>query len=128
MRFAKSWRPVSLLAAAVVCILALGACSAGSLGSSDEGGGTTIKVLVDNSEGSLKPTQAVAEAFHAKNPDISVEVETRPQGAEGDNVVKTRLSTGEMTDVFFYNSGSLFQALNPQRPDPADRDPGQPVR
>jgi raffinose/stachyose/melibiose transport system substrate-binding protein len=116
MRFAKRWRPVSLLAATVACILALGACSAGSLGSSDdEGGGTTIRVLVDNSEGNLKPTQAVAEAFHAKNPDINVEVETRPQGAEGDNVVKTRLSTGEMTEVFFYNSGSLFQALNPQQ-------------
>ena len=116
MRFAKRWRPVSLLAATVVCILALGACSAGDLGSSDdEGGGTTIRVLVDNSEGSLKPTQAVAEAFHAKNPDINVDVETRPQGAEGDNVVKTRLSTGEMTEVFFYNSGSLFQALNPQQ-------------
>jgi raffinose/stachyose/melibiose transport system substrate-binding protein len=116
MRFAKTWRPVSLLAAAVACILALAACSAGSLGSSDKGGGgTTLKVLVDNSEGSLKPTQAVAEAFHAKNPDITVQVETRPQGAEGDNVVKTRLSTGEMTDLFFYNSGSLFQALNPQK-------------
>src|SRR5215207_9698985 len=116
MRFAKRWRPVSLVAATVACILALGACSAGSLGSSDdEGGGTTVRVLVDNSEGNLKPTQAVAEAFHAKNPDINVEVETRPQGAEGDNVVKTRLSTGEMTEVFFYNSGSLFQALNPQQ-------------
>jgi raffinose/stachyose/melibiose transport system substrate-binding protein len=115
MRRAKSWRPIPLLAAAVACVLVLGACSAGSLGSSDEGGGNTIRVLVDNSEGSLKPTQAVAEAFHAKNPDITVDVETRPQGAEGDNVVKTRLSTGEMTEVFFYNSGSLFQALNPQQ-------------
>ena len=36
MRFAKRWRPVTLLAATVACILALGACSAGSLGSSDE--------------------------------------------------------------------------------------------
>jgi len=42
-------------------------------------------------------------------------VQTRPGGSEGDNIVKTRLSTGEMTDVFLYNSGSLFQALNPQQ-------------
>jgi hypothetical protein len=68
MRFAKFWRPVPLLAATVVCILALGACSAGSLGSSDEGGGTTLTFLVDNAEGSLKPAQGLAEAFHAKNP------------------------------------------------------------
>jgi ABC-type glycerol-3-phosphate transport system substrate-binding protein len=84
MRFAKRWRPLSLLAAAVVCILALGACSAGSLGSSDKGGGTTLNFLVDNSEGSTKPAQGLAEAFHAKNPDITVQVQTRPGGAEGD--------------------------------------------
>jgi raffinose/stachyose/melibiose transport system substrate-binding protein len=115
MRFAKRWRPVTLLAAAVACVLALGACSAGSLGSSDEGGATTLSFLVDNSDASLKASEAVATAFTAKNPDIKVEVQTRPGGSEGDNIVKTRLSTGEMTDVFLYNSGSLFQALNPQQ-------------
>jgi raffinose/stachyose/melibiose transport system substrate-binding protein len=115
MRRAKSWRPIPLLAAAVACILVLGACSAGSLGSSDKGGGTTLNFLVDNSEGSTKPAQGLAAAFHAKNPDITVQVQTRPGGSEGDNIVKTRLSTGEMTDVFLYNSGSLFQALNPQK-------------
>jgi raffinose/stachyose/melibiose transport system substrate-binding protein len=115
MRFAKRWRPVSLLAATLACILALGACSAGSLGSSDEGGGTTLTFLVDNADASLKPAEGLAEAFHAKNPDITVQVQTRPGGSEGDNIVKTRLSTGEMTDVFLYNSGSLFQALNPKQ-------------
>jgi raffinose/stachyose/melibiose transport system substrate-binding protein len=115
MRFATSWRPVSIFAATLSCILALGACSAGSLGSSDEGGGTTLSFLVDNADASVKPAQALAEAFHAKNPDITVQVQTRPGGSEGDNIVKTRLSTGEMTDVFLYNSGSLFQALNPQQ-------------
>jgi raffinose/stachyose/melibiose transport system substrate-binding protein len=115
MRVAKSWRPVSLLAATVACILALGACSAGSLGSSDEGGGTTLSFLVDNDQGSTKIAEGLAAAFKAKNPDITVQVQTRPGGSEGDNIVKTRLSTGEMTDVFLYNSGSLFQALNPQQ-------------
>jgi raffinose/stachyose/melibiose transport system substrate-binding protein len=73
-----------------------------------QGGGTTLSFLVDNAPGSLKPAEGLATAFHAKNPDITVQVQTRPGGAEGDNVVKTRLSTGEMTDVFLYNSGSLF--------------------
>jgi raffinose/stachyose/melibiose transport system substrate-binding protein len=115
MRFAKSRRPVSLFAATVACILALGACSSGSLGSSDEGGGTTISFLVDNNESSLKTSESLVAEFQAKNPDIKVNLETRPQGSEGDNVVKTRLSTGEMNDLFLYNSGSLFQALNPQQ-------------
>jgi raffinose/stachyose/melibiose transport system substrate-binding protein len=116
MRFAKSWRPVSLLAATAACVLALSACSAGSLGSSDdEGGATTISFLVDNADASVKPAESLAAAFHAKNPNITVKVEQRPGGSDGDNVVKTRLSTGDMTDVFLYNSGSLFQALNPQQ-------------
>jgi raffinose/stachyose/melibiose transport system substrate-binding protein len=115
MRFAKFRRPVPLLAATVTCILALGACSAGSLGSSDEGGGTTISFLVDNNDSSLKTAESLVAEFQATNPDIKVNLETRPQGSEGDNVVKTRLSTGEMNDLFLYNSGSLFQALNPQQ-------------
>ena len=115
MRFANRWRPVPLLAAMVACILALSACSAGSLGSSDEGGGTTLSFLVDNDQSSLKIAEGLGAAFEAKNPDINVEVQTRPGGSEGDNIVKTRLSTGEMTDVFLYNSGSLFQAINPQQ-------------
>ena len=44
---------------------------------------------------------------------MTFEIETRLGGTDGDNIVKTRLSTGEMTDIFWYNSGSLLQALNP---------------
>lgn len=96
--------------------LALSACSAGSLGESDDGGGAvTLSFLVDNSDASLKPAERVAKDFTAKNPNITVKVETRPGGTEGDNIVKTRLATGDMTDVFLYNSGSLFQAIAPQQ-------------
>ena len=52
-------------------------------------------------------------AFTEANPNVTIEIETRPGGGEGDNIVKTRLATGEMTDIFWYNTGSLFQALNP---------------
>ncbi len=55
------------------------------------------------------------DAFEKANPGITVKVETRPGGGDGDNIVKTRLSTGDMTDVFMYNSGSLFQAINPKQ-------------
>ncbi len=106
-----------LLAAVAVGVLTLTACSAGDLGSSDEGaeGATTLTFLADNSEASRMMAEGLAKDFTAKNPSITVKVETRPQGAEGDNVVKTRLSTGNMPDVFMYNSGSLFQALKPEQ-------------
>jgi len=97
--------------------MALTACSAGSLGSSDDKGGGTVALsfLVDNSEDGVRIGEQLAKDFTAANPNITVKVETRPQGGEGDNLVKTRLSTGDMTDVFQYNSGSLFQALAPQK-------------
>lgn len=75
----------------------------------------TLTFLVDNAPATVKASEALAAAFHAKNPDITVEVEARAAGGEGDNIVKTRLATGEMTDVFMYNTGSLFHALNPQQ-------------
>jgi raffinose/stachyose/melibiose transport system substrate-binding protein len=56
----------------------------------------------------------MAAAFTKQNPNIKIDIETRPQGGEGDNLVKTRLATQEMADVFQYNSGSLFQALKPE--------------
>ncbi|WP_370674958.1 ABC transporter substrate-binding protein [Pleomorphomonas sp. PLEO] len=74
-----------------------------------------LNFLVDNAPATVKASEALAAAFHAKNPDITIEVESRAAGGEGDNIVKTRLATGEMTDVFMYNSGSLFHALNPQQ-------------
>lgn len=55
------------------------------------------------------------EAFQAANPGITVKTDTRPGGSEGDNLVKTRLATGDMADVFIYNNGSLLQAIKPEQ-------------
>jgi raffinose/stachyose/melibiose transport system substrate-binding protein len=91
------------------------ACSAGDLGSSDDKSGKAqITFLTNNDPANVKVAEAVIAAFEAKNSDIDVKLDTRPQGGEGDNLVKTRLATGDMADVFEYNSGSLFQAIAPQ--------------
>jgi raffinose/stachyose/melibiose transport system substrate-binding protein len=73
----------------------------------------TLTYLTDDSENSQARAKALIEAYTALHPNVTITVELRPQGSEGDNVVKTRLATGEMTDLFFYNSGSLLQALQP---------------
>ncbi|MDD9267286.1 ABC transporter substrate-binding protein [Paenibacillus sp. GCM10023248] len=83
-------------------------------GASKSGEKVTISLLIDNTQDSVNVAKGIVEAFEKKNPSIHVETETRPGGSEGDNLVKTRLATGDMTDVFFYNSGSLMQALNPE--------------
>ncbi|MEQ8600160.1 MAG: extracellular solute-binding protein [Devosia sp.] len=72
-----------------------------------------LSILVDNGPQSIATMEAWAEAYKAMNPDVTIDIEVRPGGGEGDNIVKTRLATGAMADVFSYNSGSLFQAINP---------------
>jgi raffinose/stachyose/melibiose transport system substrate-binding protein len=101
----------------VVGSLALAACSAGDQGQGGgEGGGeVAISFLVDISPQTLGAAEQLVKDFNAANSDITVTVTKRPVGADGDNQVKTRLSTGEMSDVFVYNSGSLFQALRPEK-------------
>lgn len=75
----------------------------------------TITMSTDNSQDAVNVANAYIAAFEKKYPGIKVELETRPGGTEGDNIVKTRLATGDMTDVFFYNAGSLMQALSPEK-------------
>ena len=73
----------------------------------------TLSFLIDDNQVTIDSAEALTAAFTAANPNVTFEIETRPGGGEGDNIVKTRLATGEMTDIFWYNTGSLFQALNP---------------
>jgi len=103
-----------LLAGAGIVALAvpLAACSGGG-GSSD--GKTEISFLTQNTGTNVDVANAFIDAFEKANPDITVKLETQPAGTEGDNLMKTKLATGEMEDVFGYNSGSLFQALNPDQ-------------
>jgi len=73
----------------------------------------TLTFLIDN-QAQLDGINAVADVIKEKY-NIATEIELRPSGSEGDNLVKTRLATGDMSDLCFYNSGSLFQALNPEQ-------------
>ncbi|MFI6424208.1 ABC transporter substrate-binding protein [Promicromonospora sp. NPDC050880] len=106
----RALRRRAAVAVAALPLAVLAGCS--SSGSGD-GGTTEITFLTTNDAPNPETADALVEAFEAEHPDVDVTVEIRPGGTEGDNLIKTRLSTGEMTDVFFYNSGSLLQALNP---------------
>ncbi|MDQ0645323.1 ABC transporter substrate-binding protein [Microbacterium murale] len=99
---------LAALSGAAVVAAAAG-CSAGTA----TDGKTTISYLVQTDKLTTETATAMIEAFEKANPDIAVELDTQPAGTEGDNLTKTKLSTGEMSDVFFYNTGSLLQALNP---------------
>lgn len=72
-----------------------------------------LTYLVDDTQNSIDTAEGLAAAYTALHPNVTIEVTTRPGGTEGDNLVKSLLATGDMADVFWYNSGSLLQALNP---------------
>ena len=105
---------VAGLSGAALLGAALVACGSSNGSSGGSSGSTTISLLAGgNDPAATKFANDLVKAFEKENPQITVKVETRPGGTDGDNLMKTRLSTGEMNDVFLYNSGSLFQALHP---------------
>jgi raffinose/stachyose/melibiose transport system substrate-binding protein len=93
-------------------------CSPGDIGGGGgdaSAGAVTITLLTSNTDTEVAAAKGVIEAFQAANPNITITHDTRPGGSEGDNLVKTKLATGEMSDVFVYNNGSLLQALKPEQ-------------
>lgn len=114
----KATKVVASFSGVALLGAALAACgsSNGSSGNSSGSTATTISLLAGgNDPAATKLANDLSAAFEKANPNITVKVETRPGGTDGDNLIKTRLATGEMNDVFFYNSGSLLQALHPDQ-------------
>lgn len=56
--------------------------------------------------------EAVAKKFEKKY-GVTVKFEIRPGGAEGENLIRTRLAAADMADLSYFNSGALFLTLNP---------------
>jgi len=96
-------RSLALLAAAAVLTLGLTAPVAAQ----------SLSLLIDN-QTNITGLKAVAESFTAKT-GIKITFDLRPGGPEGENLVKTRLATGDMDDLSYFNSGSLFLTLNPAK-------------
>jgi raffinose/stachyose/melibiose transport system substrate-binding protein len=94
----------------IILLAGTAGCALATAASAQE---VTLTMLIDSSIDTVAQTEALTEAYMEQNPDVEFEIEQRPGGSEGDNIVKTRLATGEMADIFQYNSGSLFQALRP---------------
>ena len=123
MRFSRTARRglATVAVASSVALVASG-CSAGSLGSSSDAGSgsagaaaVTITYLIPNDDATAAQTKAVIAAFQSANPGITINTDTRPGGTDGDNIIKTRLATGDMAEVFQYNNGSLLQAIKPEQ-------------
>ncbi|MDX6250034.1 MAG: raffinose/stachyose/melibiose transport system substrate-binding protein [Kribbellaceae bacterium] len=121
MRFSTTGqRGLALVALGAAGALLATGCSAGSLGSSEPASSgsapsTTITFNSGITDAEVASAKAVADAFMAANPTITVKLDNHPGGSEGDNLIKTRLATDDMSEVFSYNNGSLLQALKPEQ-------------
>lgn len=73
--------------------------------------GTELSVLLTNGH-TVAGFEAVAELAEEKL-GITINIELRPSGEDGGNVVRTRLVSGEMTDLCVYNAGALLTELEP---------------
>ncbi len=73
--------------------------------------GVTISILKDgdSADAGLEAVGALAK----EKLGLEVVLEYRVSGSDGDNLVKTRLASGDMADILLYNTGSLLAALNP---------------
>ena len=119
MQLSLKQRALAATATVAAMTLALTGCSGfggSSSGSGGSGSGSkvTISFLTQNDASTRTQSKALIAAFEKKYPDVTVKLETQPAGTQGDNLMKTKLSTKTMANVFHYNSGSLFQALNPK--------------
>ncbi|UOQ45794.1 extracellular solute-binding protein [Halobacillus salinarum] len=107
----KSKRFGLLISIFVICMILAGCGAEESGASSGSGGDDTLTMLV--SETADTPGfRAVVEKIEDEL-GIKTKVEKRPGGPEGENIVKTRLATGDMADLVLFNSGSLLMALDP---------------
>ncbi|MFP3089999.1 ABC transporter substrate-binding protein [Treponema sp. TIM-1] len=104
----------------VLLILAVGLAAyagGGSQGSSSGGtksaGKPVVKISLDKDNYSTS-LEAVLNVAAAKL-GFELQMEIGVGGSEGSNMFKTQLATGDVPDIFLYNTGSLFHVLNPEQ-------------
>ncbi len=73
----------------------------------------TITVLMDRDS----PKEGINAVIQGIEQDLGIltEIELIPGGSEGENIRKTRLATGDMADLCFFNTGALLPTLNPEQ-------------
>ncbi|HAH60534.1 MAG TPA: hypothetical protein DCL73_00385, partial [Treponema sp.] len=73
---------------------------------------TTLTMLISRDQ-PMSGIQAVCDSAE-KSLGIKVEMEVTSSGIDLDNMVKTRLASGDVPDLIVYNTGSLLAPLDPQ--------------
>ncbi len=96
--------------------VALAGCSAPA-GGGDDGDVELTWYMGAGVPDDIATAEQLAATFNETNDSgITVTVDpSGPSGIEIDGTIKTKLATDDMADLFWYNSGALMQALNPDQ-------------
>lgn len=70
----------------------------------------SISMVVAVTEGSTEGLEAVIANAEE---ELGISIDYEIPKTDADNIVKTRLASGDMADICVYNSGALLNALNP---------------
>ena len=106
----------------VMCVLVILLCcgvlvfAGGGKDQGQSGGAAkkeTVAVLVGRST-RLDGLQKIWEEIERRYNIVS-EIEIRQTGAEGETLVKTRLASNSMADIFNFNTGSKVNDIQPER-------------
>ncbi len=74
----------------------------------------TISLLTGQNQNDQIMIKALTDAYTAKHPNVTFNIEVPAgQSTQIENMIRTRLATGSMNDIFYFNSGSLLQTLHP---------------
>lgn len=107
-------RKYTVVGAGLIAALALAGCSSAG---SEDGPVTLTWYMGAGVPDDIATAEALAAAFNESNDsDITVKVDASgPEGVEGNNLYTTRLASGDMADMFWFNSGALMRTLNPDQ-------------
>lgn len=74
---------------------------------------TVLSLTIDGNQDTNQHDGRPDRRLYRREPGRDLRGREPPGRGRGGQLVRTRLATGEAGDILQYNSGSLFQALNP---------------
>ncbi len=109
----ETMKRAAAAALSAVMLLSLGACGEKKKDAGEDSGESTHEITLQvGSDSALKGLEEVCKLAESEI-GIKVDIEYTVAGTDTDNLIKTRLSTGDLADILVYSPGALLMTLNP---------------
>jgi len=105
-----------IIVALISTVLTLGllvGCGGNGADENGNGGDDIIELSFMVGDGTSQEGFMAVSALAEEAIGVRLVMETRPGGLEGENLLRTRLATGDAADLLWFNSGALLETMNP---------------